>query len=59
MIFKNEKNPNLIYEIMDCVLAKKHSDDKVYYIGSIIDKEGINYTISFYDGTIIKGKLIS
>ena len=54
IIIKNGKNTNQIYEIMDCVLAKKQSDDKVYYIGSIIAKDGINHKISFYDGTIIK-----
>lgn len=54
MIFKDEKNQNLLFEIMDCVLAKKKSDEKAYYIGAIIEKEGINYSISFYDGTIVK-----
>ncbi len=47
MILKDDKNKNIRLEVDDCVLAK---NDNFYCLGSIIEKEGINYTIQFYDG---------
>ena len=59
MIIKND-NRDIQFEVnKDCVLAKKYPDDKVYYIGSIVGKEGTNYTIQFNDGDVLKNASIS